>query len=97
MQSRFTRTQRRFRFSPNLSLDATAAHRPRNFTVLKEKHFRTALLRSRATRMRNGGHDDTLATVVGLVNQAIQVTLWNSGHGTSFGFYCLKKSLRHYD
>jgi hypothetical protein len=40
----------------------------RNFAVLKEKHFRTTLLRSRATCMRDGSHDDTLATVVSLID-----------------------------
>src|SRR6185369_12112501 len=82
MQPRFTRAQRRFRFGPNLRLDTAAADRPRDFAVLKEKHFRTALLRSRATRMRDGSHYDALATVVGLVNQTIQITLRDSRHGT---------------
>src|SRR6185369_17550652 len=82
MQARFTRAHGRFRLGPNLSLDATAAHGPRDFAVLKEKHFRATLLRGRTPRMRDGGHDDTLATVVSLINQAIQITLRDSGHGT---------------
>src|ERR1044072_4962303 len=82
MQTRFTGTHGRLRLGPNLSLDTTAAHGSRDLAVLKEKHFCAALLRSRATRMRDGGHDDALATVVSFVNQAIQITLRDSRHGT---------------
>src|SRR6185369_17040682 len=98
MQARFTRAHGRFRLGPNLGLDATAAHRPRDFAALKEKHFRTTLLRSRATRMRHGGHDNTLATVAGLINQAIQITLWNGRHGTLCFFvrvFCWRVYVTH--
>jgi hypothetical protein len=61
--SRFAGAHGRFRLGPNFSLDAAAADRSRNFAVLKEKHFRTTLLRRRATRVRDGGDNDTLATV----------------------------------
>src|SRR5215213_4146987 len=80
MQARFTGSQSRFRFRPNFSLNAATAHRACDFPVLKEKHFRTTLLRSRATCMCHGGNDDTLAAVVSLIDQSVQLALRNGGH-----------------
>ena len=82
MQPRFARAHGRFRLGPNLSLDAAAADRSRDFAVLKEKHFRTTLLRSRAACVRDGSDDDTLATVVGFIDQCdrdrvVEWSTWN--------------------
>src|SRR6185369_13511795 len=84
VQPRFTGAQGRFRLRPDLGFDATAAHRSRDFSVLKEQHFCTTLLRSRATRVRDGGHNHTLAAVFSLIDQSIQVALRNGGHGTLY-------------
>ena len=64
MQPRFARAHGSFRLGPDFGLDAAAAYGSRDFPVLKEEHFRTTLLRRRATCMRDGGDDHPLATVV---------------------------------
>ena len=71
VQPRLAGAKSCFRLGPNLCLDTAATHCSRHFAVLKEKHFRTALLRGRATRVRDRGHDYTLAAVVSLINQTI--------------------------
>jgi hypothetical protein len=47
---------------------------------LKEQHFRTALLRRRATGVRDCGNYHSFAAVTRLVYEAIHVALGNSWH-----------------
>src|SRR2546422_11755088 len=68
------------RLSPNFSFDATTTHRSSHCSILEEQHLRPTLLWGRATCLRNGGHNDALASLVGFTNHAIEITLCNRSH-----------------
>src|SRR4051812_17483981 len=77
MQFGLARSHCRFRFGPNFRLDTTAADGSRNLAVLKEKHLRAALLRRRAARVCDRGHDHAFTACSSFVDQAIEIALWN--------------------
>src|SRR5205085_5199197 len=61
VQRRAPCAQCRARFGPDFGLDAATADRARHFAIGEEEHLRTASLRRRAARVRDGGDDDALA------------------------------------
>ena len=77
MQLRLARTHSRFGFGPNFRLDTTATNGTRDFSVFEEEHLRATLLGRRATRMRDGGDDNSFTTCTGFIDQAIKFALWN--------------------
>jgi hypothetical protein len=80
VQLRFTGAQRGFRLGPNFRLDTAPTHSSSYFPVLKEEHFRTTLLWSRATRVCHRCDYNTLPTIASLVDHAIEIALWNGRH-----------------
>ncbi len=78
MQPGFAGAHGRLRLGPDFSLDAAAADGSRYLSILEEEHFRTALLGSRATGMRDRGHHHPLAAASRVIDEAIHVALGNA-------------------
>jgi hypothetical protein len=75
MQRSFPRAHCFAGFSPNFRFDTSAADRARHLSILKEQHLCAALLWGGASRMRNSGDNNTLATPPGFIDHAIKIWL----------------------